>query len=139
MRALKSEVQLDDNLRYELMTRLDGMPKHTKLCHGDFDPSNIIVGNDGKWYVVDWVHASQGNASADVARTYLLLSLKDKRKLRCTWICSVRKQALKSAMYRDGCPSWPLPSCTINVRRKRNCWRVGLTYLTTNKICLHII
>ena len=27
MRALKSEVQLDDNLRYELMTRLDGMPK----------------------------------------------------------------------------------------------------------------
>ena len=53
MRALKSEVQLDDNLRYELMTRLDGMPKHTKLCHGDFDPSNIIVGNDGKWYVVD--------------------------------------------------------------------------------------
>ena len=80
MRALKSEVQLDDNLRYELMTRLDGMPKHTKLCHGDFDPSNIIVGNDGKWYVVDWVHASQGNASADVARTYLLLSLKDKKK-----------------------------------------------------------
>ena len=80
MRALKSEVQLDDNLRYELMTRLDGMPKHTKLCHGDFDPSNIIVGNDGKWYVVDWVHASQGNASADVARTYLLLSLKEKKK-----------------------------------------------------------
>ena len=54
MRALKSEVQLDDNLRYELMTRLDGMPKHTKLCHGDFCPSNIIVGDDGKWYLVDW-------------------------------------------------------------------------------------
>ena len=71
--------QLDENLRYELLTRLDGMPKHTKLCHGDFCPSNIIVGDDGKWYLVDWVHASQGNASADVARTYLLLSLKDKK------------------------------------------------------------
>ena len=80
IRALKEEEQLDDSTRYELLTRLDGMPKHTKLCHGDFDPSNIIVGNDGKWYVVDWVHASQGNASADVARTYLLLSLKDKKK-----------------------------------------------------------
>ena len=80
IRALKSEEQLDDNLRYELMTRLDGMPKHTKLCHGDFNPTNIIVGDDGKWYVIDWVHASQGNASADVARTYLLLSLKDKKK-----------------------------------------------------------
>ena len=79
IRALKSEEQLDENLRYELLTRLDGMPKHTKLCHGDFCPSNIIVGDDGKWYLVDWVHASQGNASADVARTYLLLSLKDKK------------------------------------------------------------
>lgn len=80
IRALKSEEQLDDNLRYELMTRLDGMPKHTKLCHGDFDPTNIIVGDDGNLHVIDWVHASQGNASADVARTYLLLSLKDKKK-----------------------------------------------------------
>ena len=62
IRALKSREQLDENLRYELLTRLDGMPKHTKLCHGDFCPSNIIVGDDGKWYLVDWVHASQGNA-----------------------------------------------------------------------------
>ena len=53
IRALKSVEQLDDSTRYELMTRLDGMPKHTKLCHGDFNPSNIIVGDDGKWYVID--------------------------------------------------------------------------------------
>ena len=53
IRALKSEEQLDDNLRYELMTRLDGMPKHTKLCHGDFNPTNVILGDDGKWYVID--------------------------------------------------------------------------------------
>ena len=80
IRSLKSVEQLDEGTRYELLTRLDGMPKHTKLCHGDFNPSNIIVGDDGKLYVIDWVHASQGNASADVARTYLLLSLKDKKK-----------------------------------------------------------
>lgn len=47
IRALKSVEQLDDSTRYELMTRLDGMPKHTKLCHGDFNPTNIIVGDDG--------------------------------------------------------------------------------------------
>ena len=69
IRSLKSVEQLDESTRYELLTRLDGMPKHTKLCHGDFNPSNIIVGDDGKLYVIDWVHASQGNASADVART----------------------------------------------------------------------
>lgn len=80
IRALKEEEQLDSNSRYDLLTRLDGMPKHTKLCHGDFDPSNIIVTENGDMYVIDWVHASQGNASADVARTYLLLSLKDPKK-----------------------------------------------------------
>ena len=79
IRALNEEPELDESTRYELLTRLDGMPKHTTLCHGDFSPSNIIVQEDGTMYVIDWVHAAQGNASADVARTYLLLSLKDSK------------------------------------------------------------
>ena len=79
IRALNEEPELDESTRYELLTRLDGMPKHTKLCHGDFSPSNIIVQEDGTMYVIYWVHAAQGNASADVARTYLLLSLKDSK------------------------------------------------------------
>lgn len=63
--------------KYELLTRLNGMHEHTKLCHGDFSPENIIVTKSGKYVAVDWVHASQGNASADVARTYLLIALND--------------------------------------------------------------
>ena len=53
------------------------MPKHNKVCHGDFNPSNVIVGKNGKMTVVDWAHANQGNASADAAMTYLLFALKD--------------------------------------------------------------
>ncbi len=30
-------------------------------------------------YVIDWVHATQGNASADTARTYLLFALEDQK------------------------------------------------------------
>ena len=71
---------LDATERYELLTRLESMPRHTKLCHGDFNPSNVIVEKNGKMTVIDWAHASQGNASADVARTYLLLSLKDRKR-----------------------------------------------------------
>ena len=37
---------------------------------------NIIITNDGTPYILDWSHATQGNASADVARTYLLFCLK---------------------------------------------------------------
>lgn len=51
------------------------MPKHNKLCHGDFNPSNIIISDDGTAYILDWSHATQGNASADAARTYLLFCL----------------------------------------------------------------
>ena len=70
------ETNLDATTRYELHTRLEGMPKHNKVCHGDFNPSNIIITPAGDYYVLDWSHATQGNASADVARTYLLFSLK---------------------------------------------------------------
>jgi RIO-like serine/threonine protein kinase len=72
--------ELNDINRYDMRTRLDSMPKHTKLCHGDFNPTNIIVKEDGTMYVLDWVHAAQGNASADVARTYLLFCLEDQKK-----------------------------------------------------------
>lgn len=70
-----SEADLDATTRYELHTRLEGMPKHTKVCHGDFNPSNIIIREDGVPFIIDWAHVTQGNASADVARTYLLFKL----------------------------------------------------------------
>ena len=67
--------ELDATTRYDLHTRLEGMPKHNKVCHGDFNPSNIIIAEDGTAYILDWSHATQGNASADAARTYLLFWL----------------------------------------------------------------
>ena len=73
-----SETTYDATTRYELHTRLDSLPKHHKLCHGDFNPSNIIITNEGKAYILDWSHATQGNASADAARTYLLFNLEGK-------------------------------------------------------------
>lgn len=70
-----SETELDATTRYDLHTRLEGMPKHNKVCHGDFNPSNIIITADNTPYIIDWSHATQGNASADAARTYLLFML----------------------------------------------------------------
>ena len=70
-----SDSSFDATTRYELHTRLESTPRHTKVLHGDFNASNIIVGKDGKLYVIDWAHATQGNASADAARTYLLFCL----------------------------------------------------------------
>jgi aminoglycoside phosphotransferase (APT) family kinase protein len=69
------ETGLDATTRYELHTRLDSLPKHAKLCHGDFNPTNIIITDRDEAYIIDWSHATQGNASADAARTYLLFWL----------------------------------------------------------------
>ena len=71
-----SLAELDATTRYDLHTRLNGMPKHNKVCHGDFNPSNIIIAEDGTPYIIDWSHATQGNGAADAARTYLLFCLK---------------------------------------------------------------
>jgi len=75
-----SESTIDATIRYELHTRLDGMPKHNKLCHGDFDFSNVIITPDDRPYIIDWAHATQGNASADAARTYLLFWLRGEKE-----------------------------------------------------------
>ncbi|MCD8309436.1 MAG: aminoglycoside phosphotransferase family protein [Clostridia bacterium] len=76
-----SAAGLDATTRYDLHTRLSGMKRHTKLCHGDFNPSNVIITPDGTPYIIDWAHATQGNAAADVARTYLLFYLNRQEEL----------------------------------------------------------
>lgn len=72
---------LEATTRYDLHTRLDSMPKHNNLLHGDFNPTNIIITKDGTPYIIDWSHATQGNGSADAARTYLLFKLQQKDDL----------------------------------------------------------
>ena len=74
------QTDLDATTRYELHTRLASMPKHNKVCHGDLDASNIIITPDGKPYIIDWAHVTQGNAAADAARTYLLYCLAGDRE-----------------------------------------------------------
>lgn len=76
-----SQTSYSDTVKYELQMRVESMPKHLKLCHGDFCAENIIITEDGKPYIIDWAHATQGNASCDVARTYLSFCLQGKQNL----------------------------------------------------------
>ncbi len=78
---INNSQDIDDGIKYELLQRLEGMKNHTKLCHGDFNPSNIVIKEDGSYYILDWAHVTQGNASADVARTYLLFAIQGKNDL----------------------------------------------------------
>lgn len=75
-----SMTDLDAVTRYNLHARLEDIPRHNKVCHGDFNPSNVILAEDGRLYIIDWSHVTQGNAAADVARTYLLFVLNDEKE-----------------------------------------------------------
>lgn len=85
-KILRSDVEA--TFRYDLIARLDGMPRHVKLCHGDFTPSNVILRSDGMPFVVDWAHASVGNASADAARTYLGMLLSGDNECAASYLAA---------------------------------------------------
>lgn len=113
-----SETTLDATTRYELHTRLEGLPKHTKVCHGDFNASNVIIREDGTPFVIDWAHATQGNASADVARTYLLFCLKGEKELAEKYLSLFCK---KSDTARQYVQKWmPIVAASQSVKGKEH-------------------
>lgn len=65
---------LDKLTAYSLIRELAVLPDGLNLCHGDFTPANIIISDNGTPYILDWAHASQGNAAIDAAVTYLKIS-----------------------------------------------------------------
>ncbi len=64
--------RLPSELRVALLEHLERLPDGTALCHGDFHPENVLVGEEGV-YVIDWPGAMRGNPLADMARTTLLV------------------------------------------------------------------
>ena len=114
MKRKISQAELDATTRYDLHTRLEGMPKHERLCHGDFNPSNIIVTEDGRSCILDWAHATIGNASADVARTYLLFWLEGKMELAEAYL---NLFCMKSGTSKEYVQKWmPIVAASQSVK-----------------------
>jgi len=99
MKERIEQADLSDATKYDLYTRLEGMPKHNKICHGDFNPSNIIIREDGTAYILDWAHVSQGNSSADAARTYLLFNLEGKTDIAEAYLNKFSEKAKIEKTY----------------------------------------
>ncbi len=96
-------LKIDPSVRYELHSRLDAAPKHNKVCHGDLVPSNIIIGEDGKRYIIDWSHAVQGNGSADTARTYLFFMMNEQKELAESYL---KKVCIKTDVAKQYIQQW---------------------------------
>lgn len=118
MHAKISASSYEATIRYDLHNRLEGIKPHTKVLHGDFCPSNIIVTPNGEYYIIDWAHATQGNASADAARTYLVFCLEGKKERAEKYLNLFCKMAdiPKQLVWQ-----WiPIVACSESVKNKPN-------------------
>lgn len=73
-RQINAAQQLDARQKSVLQKKLDVMTYEKRLCHGDFHFFNLIISDNEKVTIIDWVDASAGDPRADVYRTYLLYS-----------------------------------------------------------------
>ena len=103
MKILQSD--LAASTRYDLSMRLDGMRRHTHVLHGDFIPSNVILTADGTPFIVDWSHASQGNSTADAAKSYLIFKSEGLDELAEAYCEEFCKQAnVERSYFREWIP-----------------------------------
>lgn len=65
--------------RFSLHNMTTNIQKYHNVCHGDFVPSNILISNDNKFYILDWSHTTQGNPLYDIVITYVQLKYNMKR------------------------------------------------------------
>lgn len=66
------ENDLSDDEKKKVLDYLSRLPDGDCLCHFDFHPGNVMVSDDGVFFL-DWMTACKGDPCADAARTYLLL------------------------------------------------------------------
>jgi aminoglycoside phosphotransferase (APT) family kinase protein len=63
---------LPPRLREAAIESLANFPPGDSLCHGDFNPQNILISASGP-VVIDWIDSSYGNPLADLARSTILI------------------------------------------------------------------
>ncbi|MDE5604045.1 MAG: phosphotransferase [Eubacterium sp.] len=116
MHAKISASTYEATVRFDLHNRLEGVKKHNKVLHGDFRPSNIIVTPNGEYYIIDWAHATQGNASADAARTYLVFCLQKNQALAEKYLNLFCK---KADIPKQLVQQWmPIVACSESIKNK---------------------
>lgn len=67
---IQNATHLSNEQKQSVIQYLNTLPDGNCLCHGDFHPENVMIG-ERNW-VIDWMTGMVGNPAGDVARTLLI-------------------------------------------------------------------
>lgn len=110
-----NESDFSSSIKYELLARIETASNHTKVCHGDINVDNVMIDENGKIFILDWSHVTQGNASADAARSFLLLKLDGKDDIAKYYLDQF---AEKSGIEKTLIEKW-IPVCAATQLMKK--------------------
>ncbi|PWV94478.1 uncharacterized protein (TIGR02172 family) [Paenibacillus cellulosilyticus] len=71
--CIDSANYLSNEEKEAVLLLTDSLPLKQCMCHGDPNPNNIIVQNDGKAVLIDWMNATLGNPEADLAEFIVMI------------------------------------------------------------------
>ncbi len=71
---LTTSAHLPGDVKDHALTTLANLPEGNAVCHGDFHPGNVLLTGAGP-VLIDWSSAARGDATADFARTRLLIQV----------------------------------------------------------------
>ncbi len=69
---IAGEPDVPRDLRDAALAALEALPDGDRLCHGDFQPDNVLLRPHGV-VVIDWGNATRGDPDADFARTAVMM------------------------------------------------------------------
>lgn len=70
---IRSVHYLSKSEQERVIALLDSLETKQCLCHGDPNPGNIIVKEDGEAVIIDWMNATIGNPEADLAEYIVMI------------------------------------------------------------------
>lgn len=100
---------------------LNQLPEGHSLCHGDMNPNNILLSEQGP-VVIDWMSATLGNPAGDVARIIIVLKysalpsdlpflLRIIAKMLLSSFCAlyIKRYIKITGINRDEIKQWEMP------------------------------
>lgn len=96
--------------RFSFHRQLDELPMGNQLCHGDLNPSNIIITETGLPFILDWSCAMSGNPLADVVASFLSIYLTNGENMADIYL---RSFCETQGIERDNVSCWiPIVAAT---------------------------